>query len=64
MPGGVDRYRDTETPDGKLGTMYLAISDATDDSAIFESAIFESVGGKLDIHHSREYQVMTNLTLP
>jgi choloylglycine hydrolase len=45
----------TETPDGKPGTMHLAISDATGDSAIFEY-----VGGKLDIHHSREYQVMTN----
>jgi penicillin V acylase-like amidase (Ntn superfamily) len=44
-----------ETPDGKPGTMHLAISDATGDSAIFEY-----VGGKLDIHHSRDYQVMTN----
>lgn len=43
------------TPDGKPGTVHLAISDATGDSAIFEY-----VGGKLVIHHSRDYQVMTN----
>lgn len=43
------------TPDGKPGTMHLAISDATGDSAIFEY-----VDGKLNIHHSRNYQVMTN----
>jgi choloylglycine hydrolase len=43
------------TPDGKPGTVHLSISDATGDSAIFEY-----VGGKLVIHHSRDYQVMTN----
>jgi penicillin V acylase-like amidase (Ntn superfamily) len=43
------------SPDGKAGTVHLSISDATGDSAIFEY-----VGGKLVIHHSREYQVMTN----
>lgn len=43
------------TPDGKPGTMHLAISDATGDSAIFEY-----VGGKLVIHHGRQYQVMCN----
>jgi penicillin V acylase-like amidase (Ntn superfamily) len=43
------------TPDGKPGTMHLAISDATGDSAIFEY-----VDGKLMIHHGREFQVMTN----
>jgi choloylglycine hydrolase len=43
------------TPDGKPGTVHLSISDATGDSAIFEY-----VGGKLMIHHSRDYQVMTN----
>lgn len=43
------------TPDGKPGTMHLSISDASGDSAIFEY-----VGGKLNIHHGRQYQVMTN----
>jgi len=44
-----------ETPDGHAGTVHLAISDPTGDSAIFEY-----VDGKLVIHHGREYQVMTN----
>jgi penicillin V acylase-like amidase (Ntn superfamily) len=43
------------TPDGHAGTVHLAISDSTGDSAIFEY-----VGGKLVIHHGRQYQVMTN----
>ena len=43
------------SPDGKPGTVHLAISDPTGDSAIFEY-----VGGKLVIHHGRQYQVMTN----
>lgn len=43
------------SPDGHEGTVHLAISDPTGDSAIFEY-----VGGKLVIHHGREYQVMTN----
>lgn len=43
------------TPDGQPGQLHLSISDATGDSAIFEY-----VGGKLVIHHSREFQVMTN----
>jgi penicillin V acylase-like amidase (Ntn superfamily) len=43
------------SPDGKAGTVHLAISDPTGDSAIFEY-----VGGKLVIHHGRQYQVMTN----
>ena len=43
------------TPDGHEGTVHLAISDPTGDSAIFEY-----IGGKLVIHHGREYQVMTN----
>ena len=43
------------TPDGKPGALHLAVSDATGDSAIFEY-----VGGKLVIHHGRQYQVMTN----
>ena len=43
------------TPDGQPGQLHLSISDVTGDSAIFEY-----VGGKLVIHHSREFQVMTN----
>lgn len=45
----------TTSPEGKPGTVHLSISDATGDSAIIEY-----VEGKLNIHHSREYQVMTN----
>lgn len=45
----------TMTPDGKPGQLHLSISDATGDSAIFEY-----VDGKLQIHHDRKYQVMTN----
>ena len=45
----------TMTPDGEKGALHLAISDATGDSAIFEY-----IGGKLVIHHGRQYQVMTN----
>jgi len=44
-----------KSPDGKEGTVHLSISDATGDSAIFEY-----IDGKLQIHHSRDYQVMTN----
>ncbi len=43
------------TPDGHAGTVHLAFSDPNGDSAIFEY-----IGGKLVIHHGREYQVMTN----
>ena len=43
-------------PDGsRMATLHLSISDATGDNAIFEY-----INGKLDIHHSRSYQVMTN----
>jgi choloylglycine hydrolase len=42
-------------PNGASGTVHLAISDASGDSAIFEY-----VKGKLVIHHGRECQVMTN----
>lgn len=43
-------------PDGsRLATLHLSISDATGDCAIFEY-----VDGKLTIHHSKEYKVMTN----
>lgn len=43
------------SPDGKPGTIHLSISDAVGDSAILEY-----VEGKLSIHHSPDYQVMTN----
>jgi choloylglycine hydrolase len=38
-----------------LSTTHLAISDASGDSAIFES-----IEGRLVIHHGRQFQVMTN----
>ena len=44
-----------ELPNGRAAQLHLAISDATGDSAIFEY-----LGGKLVIHHGRQYQVMTN----
>jgi penicillin V acylase-like amidase (Ntn superfamily) len=44
-----------ETPDGHAGTVHLALSDPTGDSAIFEF-----IDGKLVIHHGSAYQVMTN----
>ncbi|MEG4484243.1 linear amide C-N hydrolase [Microcoleus sp. D2_18a_B4] len=37
------------------GTIHLSISDPTGDSAIFQY-----IEGKLNIHHDRKYQVMTN----
>jgi choloylglycine hydrolase len=43
------------TPDGHEGTVHLAISDPTGDSAIFQY-----IDGKLAIYHGRQYQVMTN----
>lgn len=43
-------------PDGsRLATLHLSISDATSDCAIFEY-----IGGKLTIYHSKDYKVMTN----
>ncbi len=42
-------------PTGRPANMHLAISDATGDSAIFEY-----VEGKLVIHHSKDYKVLTN----
>ncbi|OAH42681.1 choloylglycine hydrolase [Sphingobium yanoikuyae] len=39
----------------RLGTLHLAISDASGDSAIFEY-----IKGKLVIHHGPQYPVMTN----
>jgi len=44
-----------EAPNGAKGTVHVAISDPSGDSAIFEY-----VKGKLVIHHAKEYQVMTN----
>jgi choloylglycine hydrolase len=42
-------------PNGQPAQLHLSISDATGDSAIFEY-----IHGKLVIHHSKRYQVMTN----
>lgn len=42
-------------PDGHAATGHLAISDKSGDSAIFEY-----LGGKLTIHHGKQYNVMTN----
>ena len=42
-------------PNGKGAQLHLAISDETGDSAIFEY-----IGGKLLIHHGKQYRVMTN----
>jgi len=42
-------------PNGEPAQLHLSISDPTGDSAIFEY-----IGGKLVIHHSKRYQVMTN----
>lgn len=39
----------------RLTTLHLSLSDASGDSAIFEY-----IDGKLVVHHSRNYQVMTN----
>ena len=42
-------------PTGDVAGAHLALSDASGDSAIFEY-----VGGRLVIHHGRQYTVMTN----
>lgn len=42
-------------PNGSAATLHLAISDPTGDSAILEY-----IGGKLVIHHGKQYNVMTN----
>ncbi len=44
-----------DLPNGSAPTLHLAISDPTGDSAIFEY-----IGGKLTIHHGKQYTVMTN----
>lgn len=42
-------------PNGKPLTIHMSMSDASGDSAILEY-----IGGKLVIHHGRQYKVMTN----
>lgn len=42
-------------PPGRAATVHVSLSDATGDSAIIEF-----VAGDMVIHHSRDYQVMTN----
>jgi len=42
-------------PGGAEGNCHLAVNDASGDSAIFEY-----LDGKLVVHHSRKYNVMTN----
>ncbi len=42
-------------PNGAPAQLHLSVSDPTGDSAIFEY-----IGGKLVIHHGKQYQVMTN----
>lgn len=44
-----------DLPDGHKAGGHMAIADASGDSAIFEY-----IGGKLVIHHSPQYRVMTN----
>ena len=43
-------------PNGRGAQLHLIISDSTGDSAIFEY-----IGGKLVVHHSKDYRVVTNL---
>ena len=42
-------------PNGSAASVHVSLSDATGDSAILEY-----IDGKLSIHHSSEYRVMTN----
>ncbi len=42
-------------PPGRAATVHVSLSDASGDSAIIEF-----VSGEMVIHHSRDYQVMTN----
>ncbi|MFO0926918.1 MAG: linear amide C-N hydrolase [Gemmataceae bacterium] len=44
-----------DAPNGSKGTVHLALSDPTGDSAICEY-----IQGKLVVHHGRKFQVMTN----
>ncbi len=45
-------------PNGQAAALHLAISDASGDSAIFEY-----IDGKVNIHHGKQYTVMTNSPL-
>ena len=49
------RINAPDMPGGKQSRLHMAISDPTGDSAILE---YEN--GELQIHHGREYQVLTN----
>jgi penicillin V acylase-like amidase (Ntn superfamily) len=42
-------------PNGRAASVHISISDPTGDSAILEY-----IGGELQIHHNRDYKVMTN----
>jgi choloylglycine hydrolase len=42
-------------PNGRGATCHLSVSDSDGDSAIFEW-----INGKVVVHHSREYKIMTN----
>ncbi len=44
-----------DIPDGGKSTLHMAISDPSGDSAILEY-----IDGRLQIHHGREYRVLTN----
>jgi len=45
----------TTVPGGRVAAVHLAITDTTGDTAVFEY-----IGGKLVVHHSRNHIVMTN----
>ena len=45
----------TPAPNGKPGTAHLALTDTSGDNAVLEY-----IGGKLVIHHGKQYRVMTN----
>lgn len=58
----VEYYRTTKLnivsgtlPNGRSASMHLSVSDSSGDSAIFEYQ-----NGKLQVHHNRNYTVMTN----
>lgn len=51
----VFRVVPVDAPSGAEGLVHLSISDPSGDSAIFQY-----LGGRLVIHHGRQYQVMTN----
>ncbi len=54
---GRDEFRIVapDLPDGGKSTLHMAVSDASGDSAILEY-----IDGHLQIHHGREYRVLTN----